>query len=200
MSVLAMVRSARHTAPVTALDTAVLIRRRILMPILSSCESVRGATVVALHRCPYGEDTRTPTPARVATGPRTANGIAEHADSGAPASRCYVGARGPVGCRVVVVDETGVQPLTARTRDPLGSFSWGRGGAAARELAWSILFDSARDVGLANDWCTDFAAEVISHLPREAFRMTSDDVLSWLHEDRVAGGAACLAGPMQRRW
>jgi len=66
----------------------------------------------------------------------------------------------------------------------LWSFSWGRSGASARELAWSILHDSAHDAALAADWCSDFTAEVISLLPRDAFCLTSRDVLDWLYEGR----------------
>jgi hypothetical protein len=148
------------------------------------------ATVDDRHR--FAADTKTRSRSSAVTRSPRPNVIVDQLDSTGAAGRCYVGVRGPVGCRVVVVDGADARPLRARTHDPLRSFSWGRGGAAARELAWSILFDSACDLGSADDWCTDFAAEVVSHLPREAFRMASYDVLIWLHEDRVTGGAACL--------
>jgi hypothetical protein len=82
----------------------------------------------------------------------------------------------------VVLDGAEVHPLRPRTRDPLWSFSWGRSGATARELAWSILYDSAHDPGLANDWCSAFTAEVISHLPHDGFCLASRDVLVWLDD------------------
>jgi hypothetical protein len=65
--------------------------------------------------------------------------------------------------------------------DPPWSFAWGRSGASARELAWSILHDSTQDASLADDWCSDFTAEVVSRLPPEAFCLASRDVLDWLY-------------------
>jgi hypothetical protein len=112
----------------------------------------------------------------------------------AVASRCYVGERSRAGCRVAVVDDGTAYPLRTRTHDPLWSFSWGRSGASARELAWSILYDSAHDVALADDWCASFTAEVISLLPREAFRLESQEVLEWLYEDRPHSWSANAAG------
>jgi hypothetical protein len=109
--------------------------------------------------------------------------------TGNPAERWYVGERCPAGCRVVVVDGHEVHPLRARTHDPLRSFSWGRSGSSARELAWSVLYDSAHDPGLADDWCSAFTAEVISLLPRDAFRIASRDVIAWLADERLAGAS-----------
>jgi hypothetical protein len=37
------------------------------------------------------------------------------------------------------------------------------------------------------DWCSAFTTEVISLLPRDAFRMTSHDVIAWLSDERLAG-------------
>jgi hypothetical protein len=110
----------------------------------------------------------------------------------AAAERWYVGERCPAGCRVVVVEGLNVYPLAARNHDPLWSFSWGRSGTSARELAWSVLYDSARDVGLANDWCSAFTAEVVSVLPREAFWIASHDVLAWLCDEPLAGATERL--------
>jgi hypothetical protein len=59
--------------------------------------------------------------------------------------RWYVGERCAGGCRVVALDDDGVQKLAARRRDPLWSFSFG--GAATLEaerlieavgLAWEV--------------------------------------------------------------
>jgi hypothetical protein len=94
--------------------------------------------------------------------------------------RCYVGERGMAGCRVVVLDGGEELRLRSRTSDPLSSFSWGRSGASARELAWSILYDSSQDVRLAEDWCSDFCVDVVSRLPHDAFCIASRDVLAWL--------------------
>jgi hypothetical protein len=110
-------------------------------------------------------------------------------DRDAHTERWYVGERCSAGCRVVVVEGAEAHPLRTRTRDPLWSFSWGRSGSSARELAWSVLYDSAHDVALADDWCSAFTTEVISLLPRDAFRIASHDVLAWLHDDRPAGAA-----------
>jgi hypothetical protein len=110
----------------------------------------------------------------------------------AAAERWYVGERCAAGCRVVVVEGAEVHPLGTRTSDPLWSFSWGRSGASARELAWSVLYDSARDLGLANDWCSAFTIEVISLLPRDAFSIASRDVLAWLDDDRAASASEHL--------
>jgi hypothetical protein len=106
---------------------------------------------------------------------------------GSPSNRWYVGERSPAGCRVVVVEGPEVHPLRARTHDPLWSFSWGRSGSSARELAWSVLFDSAHDLGLADDWCSTFTTEVISLLPRDAFRIASRDVIAWLSDEQLEG-------------
>jgi|BogFormECP03_OM3_1039632.scaffolds.fasta_scaffold02336_2 hypothetical protein len=113
---------------------------------------------------------------------------------GAVAERWYLGERAPAGCRVVVVEGLEVHPLRARTHDPLWSFSWGRSGRSARELAWSVLYDSERDLGLADDWCSDFTTEVISLLPRDAFRIASHDVIAWLSDERLAGASDRLLG------
>jgi hypothetical protein len=105
----------------------------------------------------------------------------------APAERWYVGQRCTAGCRVVVVEGPEVRPLLARTHDPLWSFSWGRPGTSARELAWSVLYDSAHDPLLADDWCSAFSAEVVSLLPRDTFRIASHEVLAWLWDERLTG-------------
>ncbi|MGO9489960.1 MAG: DUF6166 domain-containing protein [Solirubrobacteraceae bacterium] len=105
------------------------------------------------------------------------------------AGRCYVGERGPAGCRVSVVDRADTYALRPRRADPLWSFSWGRPGRSAGELAWSILHDSAGDAGLADDWYVPFATEVIAQLPHDAFRIDSRDVLAWLFEDRYVDRA-----------
>ena len=107
------------------------------------------------------------------TGPR---------DSRAPAGRHYVGERGAAGCKVTVIDDAGEHPLRPRTPDLLWSFSWGRGGQSARELAWSILFDSAQDARLADDWCSAFTADVVARLPRDRFCVAACDVLEWLYQ------------------
>jgi hypothetical protein len=111
---------------------------------------------------------------------------------GARAKRWYIGERCPAGCRVVVVEGTDVHPLRARTDDPLWSFSWGRSGSSARELARSVLYDSTDDLGLADDWCSAFTTEVISLLPRDAFRIASEDVIAWLSDEPVAGATGRL--------
>jgi hypothetical protein len=99
------------------------------------------------------------------------------------AGRCYVGERCRAGCQVTVIDGAEAYPLRTRVSDPLWSFSWGRSGASARELAWSMLYDSAQDAALAADWCWDFTAEVVARLPWEAFRLESRDVLAWLADE-----------------
>jgi len=105
------------------------------------------------------------------------------------AERWYVGERCPAGFRVLVLEGPDVRPLRARTRDPLWSFSWGRSGSAARELAWSLLCDSAQDPGLADDWCSAFTSEVISLLPRDVFRMSSHEVIAWLSDERLGSAS-----------
>jgi hypothetical protein len=50
-----------------------------------------------------------------------------------------------------------------------------------------VLFDSAHDLALADDWCSAFTTDVISLLPRDAFRMASHDVIAWLSDERLAG-------------
>jgi|SRR5580698_1945972 hypothetical protein len=109
-------------------------------------------------------------------------GLTGRRDSRAPAGRCYVGERGAAGCKVTVIDDAGEHPLRPRTPDLLWSFSWGRGGQSARELAWSILFDSAQDAGVADDWCPAFTADVITRLPHDHFCVAARDVLEWLHQ------------------
>jgi hypothetical protein len=148
----------------------------------------------AAHTCCVGEnvtaDIDSRTSRSILTALPAANSeevIAAPHDRDAPAERWYVGHRCPGGCRVVVVEGLEVHPLLARTRDPLWSFSWGRSGSSARELAWSVLYDSTHDPGLADDWCSAFTTEVISLLPRDAFRIASPDVLAWLSDERLAG-------------
>jgi hypothetical protein len=114
------------------------------------------------------------------------------ASDGAPVERWYVGARSAAGCRVVVIEGLEVRPLRARTPDPLWSFSWGRSGSSARELAWSVLYDTVHDPELADDWCSAFATEVISLLPRDAFLMAARDLVAWLSDERVVGATARL--------
>jgi hypothetical protein len=109
-------------------------------------------------------------------------GLTGRHDSRAPAGRHYVGERGVAGCKVTVIDDAGEHPLRPRTPDLLWSFSWGRGGQSARELAWSILFDSAQDAGLADDWCPAFTADVIARLPHDHFCVAARDVLEWLYQ------------------
>jgi hypothetical protein len=123
-------------------------------------------------------------------------GLDEHVGC---SGRWYVGERCAGGCRVVVLDDDGVQKLTPRRPDPLWSFSWGRSGASARELAWAVLYDCTHDHRLADDWCADFTTRVISLLPRDAFLLSSRDVLGWLHGEhstfeRTATAPAALSG------
>jgi hypothetical protein len=113
-------------------------------------------------------------------------------DARAPGS-CYVGERCRAGCRVVVVDADGTRSLRARTRDPLWSFSWGRRGASARELAWAILYDSTGEVTLADDWCVAFTSDVIAGLAHAGFRLEMCDVLQWLDCDPTSGGVRGMA-------
>jgi hypothetical protein len=88
---------------------------------------------------------------------------------------------------VVVIDDGREEPLRPRTLDPLWSFSWGRPGASARELAWSMIYDSARDRRLADDWCWELGAALIAHLPHDSFRVAASDLLDWLHGDSSIG-------------
>jgi hypothetical protein len=113
-----------------------------------------------------------------------------------PAERWYAGARCPAGCRVVVVEGSEVRPLRARTPDPVWSFSWGRSGSSARELAWSVLYDSADDRDVADEWCSAFATEVIALLPRDAFLMAARDMIAWLSGERAVGATARLLRPV----
>jgi len=106
-----------------------------------------------------------------------------HRELPAASERSYLGERGPGGCRVVVSHGELTLPLQPRTCDPLWSFSWGRAGASARELAWCILFDAAQDVTIADDWFIDFTGDVVAQLPFDAFRLTSSEVLAWLSSD-----------------
>ncbi len=105
-----------------------------------------------------------------------------------PQGRVYVGERGPAGCRVVVIDDGEQAPLRPRTRDPLWSFSWGRPGASARELAWAMIYDSAHDRRLADDWCSELGATLIAHLPHDSFCVAAKDLLDWLCEDSLMVG------------
>jgi len=106
--------------------------------------------------------------------------------------RVYVGERSRAGWRVSALDGAESHPLPARTSDALRSFSWGRSSASARELAWSIIYDCSHDPQLADDWCSDFCAEVIATLPSEGFRIACNDVGEWLHGE---GATACARPP-----
>jgi hypothetical protein len=91
----------------------------------------------------------------------------------------------------VVVDGAEELQLRPRTPDPLSSYSWGRSGASARELAWSILYDSAHDRRLADDWCSAFCVEVVSQLPHDAFCIASRDVLAWIFDAQGGEMPSC---------
>jgi hypothetical protein len=83
----------------------------------------------------------------------------------------------------VVIDHGEEAPLRPRVPDPLWSFNWGRPGASARELAWSMIYDSARNRQLADDWCSALSASLIARLPHESFCIASSDLLDWLYDD-----------------
>lgn len=59
-------------------------------------------------------------------------------------------------------------------------FAWGRAGLGARELARSILRDTAGDSGVDDALCTRFVHEVIVRLPQSDFELGRDEVLAWL--------------------
>jgi hypothetical protein len=105
--------------------------------------------------------------------------------------RVYVGERGRAGCRVVVIDHGEEAPLRPRAPDPLWSFSWGRPGASARELAWSMIYDSARDHQLADDWCSELSTSLIARLPHDSFCIAASDLLAWLYEDSSVRTGLC---------
>jgi hypothetical protein len=86
-----------------------------------------------------------------------------------------------------------MRSLRARTRDPLWSFSWGRRGASARELAWAILYDSTGEVTLADDWCAAFTSDVIAGLAHVGFQLEMRHVLRWLDCDLTSGEVRRMA-------
>jgi hypothetical protein len=94
--------------------------------------------------------------------------------------RQYLGERNAAGCRVWVMSKEGVGSLAPRRPEPLSSFSWGRHGALARELAWALLHDCTGDSALADARCGDLGSEVVARLPRESFSLDAKDVLLWL--------------------
>jgi hypothetical protein len=99
--------------------------------------------------------------------------------------RQYLGERSDAGCRVWVMSKDGVGSLTPRRPEPLSSFSWGRHGALARELAWALLCDCTGDDAVADRRVADFCSEVVAQLPRESFSLAAADIQLWLDASGV---------------
>lgn len=93
------------------------------------------------------------------------------------------------GCQVTVTDEDGYSaPLATRldlwNHSPTG-FEWGYGGSGPAQLALAILADCCGD-DLALRLHKRFKRDVIAGLPSMEWRLTQDQVLSWVGENRVS--------------
>lgn len=88
-----------------------------------------------------------------------------------------------------VVGPDGPKPLAPRINASLWSYSWGRRGISARELAWALLHDATQDERLADDWCGDLGAEIVARLPLDAFTIDASDLELWLEAT-----TSCSAG------
>jgi uncharacterized protein DUF6166 len=93
--------------------------------------------------------------------------------------RRYVGTRLAAGPAVAIVDAAGRRALPSRSQHSWSSFTWGRSGVLARELAWALLNDSTGDTCLADAWSADFSSQIVAHLPHEGFELFSEDIVSW---------------------
>ena len=92
----------------------------------------------------------------------------------------YVGVADWWGFHVWVEQGRIRRTLPYRGDARLTSFSWGRGGLGARELARSIIEHATGSPVLAGRHCRAMTHAVIADLPALGFELTRDDVLAWL--------------------
>jgi hypothetical protein len=94
----------------------------------------------------------------------------------------YVGVADWWGYHVWVEEGTARRALPYRGDVPLASFSWGRAGIGARELARSIIEHATASPALAERYCRDMTHAIIAQLPALGFELTRDEVAAWLED------------------
>jgi hypothetical protein len=94
----------------------------------------------------------------------------------------YVGVADWWGFHVWIEEGGARRALPYRGDVPLASFSWGRAGIGARELARSIIEHATGSPALAERYCRDMTHAIVAQLPALGFELTRDDVLAWLED------------------
>lgn len=97
-----------------------------------------------------------------------------------PDTTRYVGLADWWGRHVWVEDDGSRRTLRHRGTDPFITFTWGRAGPGARELARAILWDAATDPALAERFCPELARDLIARLPHIGFELGRGEILTWL--------------------
>jgi hypothetical protein len=101
----------------------------------------------------------------------------------------YVGLADCWGRHVWIENNGARRTLRHRGTDPFITFTWGRVGPGARELARAILWDAAADPVLAECFSPELARDLIARLPQVGFELGRDEVLAWLAaRQRATGG------------
>ena len=96
--------------------------------------------------------------------------------------KTYIGSRGPLGCGVLVEDQSGVFRLPVRL-DLLyhsSEFEWGYGGSGPAQLALAILADHIGDDTQAVELHQRFKQDVVAGWQGNHFRITGHDIDTWL--------------------
>jgi hypothetical protein len=101
----------------------------------------------------------------------------------------YVGVADWWGFHVWIEDEGARRALPYRGDVPLASFSWGRAGIGARELARAIIEDATGSPALAERHCREMTHALIANLPALGFELDRDDVLAWLQQEATSWAA-----------
>lgn len=96
-------------------------------------------------------------------------------------NRVYEGVRTPEGCQVTVDGQPLNPRFDLRNHSPDG-FNWSYGGSGPAQLALALLADALGDDDLAQDHYQKFKWQRIGAIKADTFRITQDEIRSWLHE------------------
>ena len=102
--------------------------------------------------------------------------------------KTYVGERTGQGCRVWIEEEGGQRALRHIPVHSSDGFGWGYGGSGPADLALAILTDHTGDENLARAFHQDFTWAVIASLPYEGWRISEEQVESWLRQAKQTIG------------
>ena len=118
---------------------------------------------------------------RVPSEPRV--GLAGHGEDRSPGKAAYYRGVADWWGRHVWVERDGVRgALSRHGGDPGVSYTWGRSGVGARELARSLLYDATGNAALSERHCRDFTHEILAHLPDPEFVLGREEILTWIAE------------------